>query len=166
MELAIPILALGGMYLVSNQNKKNNGYDNSNNNDNNANVNANVNANANANRIKESFLNAGQRVNQQNVLPNTNIPTTNYPVMLPNTGSNVNAYAQPNAVTDKYYNSSVGQRVLQNPDQFGNSYNPNTNSDYIFNRVRFFYFQYQKNRLGFKIEKFLNWNFKKISLKD
>ena len=123
MELAIPIVALGGMYLVSNQNKKSNGYDNGGNN---------ANANTNTNRIKESFLNAGSsnpnsRVNQPNVLPNTNIPTTNYPIMLPNTGSNVNAYAQPNAVTDKFYNASVGQRVLQNPDQFGNSYNPNTN---------------------------------------
>lgn len=124
MELAIPIVALGGMYLVSNQNKKSNGYDNGGNN---------ANANTNTNRIKESFLNAGSnnpnsRLNQPNVLPNTNIPTTNYPIMLPNTGSNVNAYAQPNAVTDKFYNASVGQRVLQNPDQFGNSYNPNTNS--------------------------------------
>jgi hypothetical protein len=112
MELAIPIVALGGMYLVSNQNKKNDGA-------------------GSIKSLKESFItsnNPNNRANNPNVLPNTNIPTTNYPIMLPNTGSNVNAYAHPNAVTDKFYNASVGNRVLQNPDQFGNSYNPNTNS--------------------------------------
>jgi hypothetical protein len=111
MELAIPIVALGGMYLVSNQNKKNDA--------------------GSIKNSKESFItsnNPNNRANNPNVLPNTNIPTTNYPVMLPNTGSNVNAYSQPNAVTDKFYNASVGNQVLRNPDQFGNSYNPNTNS--------------------------------------
>jgi hypothetical protein len=112
MELAIPIVALGGMYLVSNQNKKND-------------------ASGSIKSLKESFItsnNPNNRANNPTVLPNTNIPTTNYPIMLPNTGSNVNAYSHPNAVTDKFYNASVGNRVLQNPDQFGNSYNPNTNS--------------------------------------
>jgi hypothetical protein len=112
MELAIPIVALGGMYLVSNQNKKNDTA-------------------GSIKSLKESFVtsnNPNNRANNPNVLPNTNIPTTNYPIMLPNTGSNVNVYSQPYAVTDKYYNASVGNRVLQNPDQFGNSYNPNTNS--------------------------------------
>ena len=111
MELAIPIVALGGMYLVSNQNKKNDA--------------------GSIKSLKESFItsnNPNNRANNPTVLPNTNIPTTNYPIMLPNTGSNVNAYSHPNAVTDKFYNASVGNRVLQNPDQFGNSYNPNTNS--------------------------------------
>ena len=111
MELAIPIVALGGMYLVSNQNKKND-------------------ASGSIKSLKESFItsnNPNNRANNPNVLPNTNIPTTNYPTMLPNTGSNVNAYPQPNAVTDKFYNASVGDQVLRNPTQFGNSYNPNTN---------------------------------------
>ena len=99
------------MYLVSNQNKKNDA--------------------GSIKSLKESFItsnNPNNRANNPTVLPNTNIPTTNYPIMLPNTGSNVNAYSHPNAVTDKFYNASVGNRVLQNPDQFGNSYNPNTNS--------------------------------------
>ena len=112
MELAIPIVALGGMYLVSNQNKKNDTA-------------------GSIKKLKESFItssNPYNRANNPNVLPNTNIPPTNYPVLLPNTGSNVNAYPQPNAVTDKFYNASVGNQVLRNPDQFGNSYNPNTNS--------------------------------------
>ena len=112
MELAIPIVALGGMYLVSNQNKKGNGG-----NSNGGNSNG-----GNSNQSKESFV-----TNSRNALPNTNVPVTNYPIMRPDTGSNINAYPAPNAVTDKYYNASVGNRVLQNPDQFGNSYNPNTN---------------------------------------
>jgi hypothetical protein len=110
MELAIPIVALGGMYLVSNQNKKNDA--------------------GSIKSLKESFItsnNPNNRANNPNVLPNTNIPTTNYPIMLPDTGSNVNAYSLPNAVTDKFYNASVGKQVLKNPNQFGNSYNPNTN---------------------------------------
>jgi hypothetical protein len=110
MELAIPIVALGGMYLVSNQNKKNDA--------------------GSIKSLKESFItsnNPNNRANNPNVLPNTNIPTTNYPIMLPDTGSNVNAYPRPNAVTDKFYNASVGKQVLKNPTQFGNSYNPNTN---------------------------------------
>jgi hypothetical protein len=114
MEIAIPIVALGGMFLVSNQNKKNDSGSIKNAKDN----------------FKESFVtsnNPNNRANNPNVLPNTNIPTTNYPIMVPDTGSNVNAYSRPNAVTDKFYNDTVGKRVLQNPNQFGNSYNPNTN---------------------------------------
>ena len=107
MELAIPIVALGGMYLVSNQNKKGNSNSGNGNGD---------------NGKKESFV-----TNSRNVLPNTNVPVTNYPIMKSDTGSNINAYPAPNAVTDKYYNASVGNRVLQNPNQFGNSYNPSTN---------------------------------------
>ena len=112
MELAIPIVALGGMYLVSNQNKKGN------------NGGSNGNGNGNGNSAKESFV---TNTNLRNALPNTNVPVTNYPVMRLDTGSEINAYPAPNAVTDKYYNASVGNRVLQNPNQFGNSYNPNTN---------------------------------------
>jgi hypothetical protein len=52
MELAIPIVALGGMYLVSNQNKKG--------------------TNSNNNQGKESFV-----TNSRNALPNTNVPVTN-----------------------------------------------------------------------------------------
>ena len=69
MELAIPIVALGGMYLVSNQNKKG------------------VSNNNGDSGKKESFV-----TNSRNALPNTNVPVTNYPVMRPDTGSNINAY--------------------------------------------------------------------------
>ena len=86
MELAIPIVALGGMYLVSKQNKKGNSNG----------------GNGNQSQSKESFV-----TNSRNVLPNTNVPVTNYPIMKSDTGSNINAYPAPNAVTDKYYNASV-----------------------------------------------------------
>ena len=67
MEIAIPILALGGMYVISNQ----------------AN-NKNVNVNVNKKKVrfseskKENFDNMGQK---SNYLPNTNIPPQNYPIM-------------------------------------------------------------------------------------
>jgi hypothetical protein len=40
-------------------------------------------------------------------LPNTNIPTTNYPIIRPDTGSNVNEYNNPNTATDRYYARDV-----------------------------------------------------------
>lgn len=96
MELALPLLALGGFYVISNQtnashhneqnNKKN--YNNTNNN----------------NSSKESFGNMKSRANQ---LPNTNIPTMNYPVT--NNESlmdNLQEYPNPNKATDKYFNQN------------------------------------------------------------
>ena len=61
MELAIPLVALGGMYVISNQKK-----------------------------TKEKFNNMGIKSNLQektpesrfsNYLPNTNVPPQNYPIM-------------------------------------------------------------------------------------
>jgi hypothetical protein len=104
MELAIPLIALGGMYIVSNQTSKN----------------------CNDKNIKniknESFTNMGKKVNQ---LPNTNIPPQNYPV------SNINQlvdtvqeYPNPNAATDKYFDQNLYEKkvrghktVGQNPQQ-------------------------------------------------
>jgi hypothetical protein len=43
-------------------------------------------------------------------LPNTNIPTTNYPIIRPDTGSNVNEYNNPNTATDRYYARDVDFR--------------------------------------------------------
>ncbi len=55
---------------------------------------------------REGYRNTGG-VNPSKYLPNTNIPTTNYPVIRPNTGSNVNDYKNPNAATDRYYARGV-----------------------------------------------------------
>ena len=75
MELAIPLLALGGMYVISNQNSQS------------------KDTLRNDNRIKmkqENFTNMGIRTNLQasstesrfnNYLPNTNVAPQNYPIM-------------------------------------------------------------------------------------
>ena len=57
-------------------------------------------SNRNSNGTREGF--GGSRR-----LPNTNIPTTNYPIIRPNTGSNVNEYNNPNTATDRYYARDV-----------------------------------------------------------
>lgn len=54
---------------------------------------------------QEGYRNVG--IHQSRYLPNTNIPTTNYPVIRPNTGSNVNDYKNANAATDRYYARGV-----------------------------------------------------------
>ena len=101
MEIAIPLIALGGIYIVSNQ--------------------------ANENCVKkeirqqnqEKFTNMGIRSNlgvkTDNYLPNTNIPPQNYPV------SNINQlvdtvqeYINPNAATDKYFNQNVYEQKVRN----------------------------------------------------
>ena len=110
MEIAIPLIALGGMYVASNNSNNSNNLNNSNN------------SNNNKKEKKESFTNMG--INQ-NYLPNTNIPPQNFPI------SNINQlvdtvqqYQNPNAATDKYFNQNLyqqnviqGKKVGQNPQQ-------------------------------------------------
>ena len=99
MELAIPLIALGGMYVVSNQqpsrecNKQNQ---------------------KTQSRImkQENFTNMGAQVNY---LPNTNIPPQNFPV--PNINQlvdTVQEYSNPNVATDKYFNQNEYQRKVKN----------------------------------------------------
>jgi len=60
---------------------------------------------SNRNDQKEGYRNT--RVDKTRYLPNTDIPTTNYPVIQPTTGSNVNEYKNANAATDRYYARGV-----------------------------------------------------------
>ena len=87
MELAIPLIALGGMYVISNQNNNNNNIQDK------------------VTKIsKENFTNMGR---PQNYLPNTNIPPQNYPVTnLNQTNDTVQQYPNPNQATDKYFNQT------------------------------------------------------------
>ena len=86
MELAIPLIALGGMYIISNKN--NEGY-----------------TNKKATKGKENFDNMGQK---PNYLPNTNVPPQNYPIMNnPELIDTVQEYPNPNAASDKYFNQNV-----------------------------------------------------------
>jgi hypothetical protein len=99
MELAIPLVALGGMYVISNQNKE---------------------GLTKKSNVKENFNNMGIRTNLQektpdsrfsNYLPNTDVPPQNYPIMnnkeLIDT---VQEYPNPNTATDKYFNQNVYQQ--------------------------------------------------------
>jgi hypothetical protein len=91
MELAIPILALGGLYVISNQN----------------------NSKKSSNKVFENFQTAGAKPNS---LPNTNIPPQNYPVTNFNELlDNVQEYPNPNVATDKYFN----QNYFQNKEREG-----------------------------------------------
>ena len=97
MELAIPLIALGGMYVVSNQKSK-------------------------SNDTREKFTNMGKQVNY---LPNTVIPPQNFPVSNINQLiDTVQEYPNPNAATDKYFDQNKfeqqvrkGEPVGQNPQQ-------------------------------------------------
>jgi hypothetical protein len=92
MELAIPLIALGGMYIISNQNKK----DVSNKDTNNA-----------SSVDKENYSNMGAT---KNYLPNTNIPPQNYPIIDNNElVDTVQNYPNPNVATDKYFNQNAYQ---------------------------------------------------------
>ena len=115
MELALPLLALGGMYVISNQ------------------KNEDCSKNDMRKITQEKFTNMGIRSNlatkesQQygNYLPNTDIPPQNFPV------SNINQlvdtvqnYPNPNVATDKYFNQNLyeenerkGIAVGQNPQE-------------------------------------------------
>ena len=97
MELAIPLIALGGMYIVSNQTPS---------------------------KSCDTEKGKTQKINQENFtsmgvnrnyLPNTNIPPQNFPV------SNINQlvdtvqeYPNPNAATDKYFDQNAYQQRVRN----------------------------------------------------
>jgi len=99
MELAIPLVALGGMYVISNQNTNKEGM---------------------SKVKKENFNNMGIRTNLQektpesrfsNYLPNTNVAPQNYPIMNnKELIDNVQEYPNPNKATDKYFNQNVYQQ--------------------------------------------------------
>jgi hypothetical protein len=101
MELAIPLVALGGMYVISNQKTNKEGLTKKSN-------------------MKDGFNNMGIRTNLQektpeskfsNYLPNTDIPPQNYPIMNnKELIDNVQEYPNPNVATDKYFNQNRYQQ--------------------------------------------------------
>jgi len=109
MELAIPLVALGGMYVISNQTKNKEGLK----------------------RKSEPFNNMGIRTNLQektpdskfsNYLPNTNIPPQNYPIMNnKELIDNVQEYPNPNTATDKYFNQNAYQQKEINGTPISNN---------------------------------------------
>ena len=99
MELAIPLIALGGMYIVSNQQpsqscdfEKGKGKSQK--------------------LSQENFTNMGA---PRNYLPNTNIAPQNFPVTNINQlVDTVQEYPNPNTATDKYFNQNLYQQRVQN----------------------------------------------------
>ena len=109
MEIAIPLIALGGMYVVSNQSNEN------------------CSKKEIRQQRQENYTNMGVRSNlgsvkTDNYLPNTNIPPQNYPV------SNVNQlvdtvekYPNPNVATDKYFNQNLYENNVRKNTKVGNN---------------------------------------------
>jgi hypothetical protein len=96
MEVAIPLLALGGMYVVSNQATKPQNNENK----------------------KEKFTNMGIRTNlatkTDNYLPNTHIPPQNFPVTnLNQLSDTVQEYPNPNVATDKYFDQNLYEEKVR-----------------------------------------------------
>ena len=101
MELAIPLIALGGMYVVSNQ------------------TNENCTKKEIRQQRQENFTNMGIRSNlavkTDNYLPNTNIPPQNFPVTNINQlVDTVQEYPNPNVATDKYFNQNLYEKKVRN----------------------------------------------------
>jgi hypothetical protein len=108
MEVAIPLIALGGMYVISNQSSKSCNQDINNKKNNTRN-----------NNTKENFDNMGK---QRNYLPNTNIPPQNYPVSNINQlVSTVQEYQNPNTATDKYFDQNLYEQKVRQGKNVGNN---------------------------------------------
>jgi hypothetical protein len=110
MEIAIPLIALGGMYIINKENKENM---------------------STANKKKESFNNMGIRTNLQssnleskfnNYLPNTNVQPQNYPITNnKELIDNIQEYPNPNAATDKYFNQNAYELKERSGATVGNN---------------------------------------------
>jgi hypothetical protein len=97
MELALPIIALGGLYVISNQSNKD--------------------SFVSSKKRKENFTN----LNQNKKLPNADTPIQNYPVVNQRQlSNNINEYANPNVATDKYFNQSYYEKKVVEGKKVGN----------------------------------------------
>jgi len=105
MELAIPMIALGGMYIIANQPPSNSQGAQE------------ARLKRGLKTIQEEFNNMGDR----RELPNTNIPPQNYPVTnLNELVDTVENYPNPNAATDKYFNQNYYERKQNAGVKVGN----------------------------------------------
>jgi hypothetical protein len=107
MEIAIPLLAMGGLYMISNQKPKIKPYN-------------------------ENFENKNR-----NELPNTNIADKNYPSQYVNSETDissklyvVNKYDSPNAYTDKYFNPELNKSKVQSYSPLNTKGEPNPHAKY------------------------------------
>lgn len=112
MEIAIPLIALGGMYVISNQKNENGDF-----------TKKKIN--------KESYENMGSRglmsthltsSLNENHLPNTELEVGNYPVINKNQlFDTVQEYKNPNIATDKYFDQSLFKKKVNDGISTGNN---------------------------------------------
>lgn len=94
-EIAIPILVLGSMYIMTNQNQKKENYENLNN-----------------DPVPEGIVPRGIPVN----------PVQNYPVQkYKELGGNTSFYPSPNAATDRYFQQDVYENEVERTDKPSNN---------------------------------------------
>jgi hypothetical protein len=86
-ELAIPLIALGGLYVISNHDKED------------------------KNNSKEPFT---QNVNSNSLSQTYSNPPINYPVTKKISNDNPMRYKNPNQTTDKFFNNSTVETIEQN----------------------------------------------------
>ena len=103
MELAIPIVALGGLYVLSNQENENGSRENF------------------ANYQTHRYNSKPGEGTQYKVEPDEGAVITN----TPNTSSNASKYNNSNMVSDRFFSTDVNKIVDSSPDQFGDKYNLN-----------------------------------------
>jgi hypothetical protein len=115
MEVAIPIIALAGAYVISNQSK-------------NSDVSQKNRLEKGLQRIQNGAFKVGNQENFQNMgarsnyLPNTEIPTQNYPVTnFTELNDNVKNYDNPNSATDKYFNQNYFENKQNEGSRVGNN---------------------------------------------
>ena len=101
MELAIPIVALGGLYVLSNQNSEN---------------------------PRENFINYQNQKYQSRPGEGTqykNEPDEGARIIESKSSKPLTEYKNSNMVSDRFFTSDVNKVVDESPDQFGNKYNLN-----------------------------------------
>lgn len=108
--LALPLIALGGLYVISKE-KSQTCNDN------------NTPSNSLKKKLKkvgtESFTNMGK---QKNYLPNTDTPPQNYPVSnIKQLVDTIQEYPNPNAATDKYFDQSMYESMQNANVKVGNT---------------------------------------------
>ena len=112
MELAIPLVALGGLYMVSKS----------------------TSSNQNQNQNQKSIHSYENFQNKQD-LTNTNIPNKNYPSEYPIQSvendqtsrlSTINQYDSPSVYTDKYFNPASNTALVNSYSPMGSSSNTST----------------------------------------
>jgi hypothetical protein len=126
MELAIPILAIGSAFILSN-NKRNNNNNNNGTDVNNANNSGGAGAssgyNAWMNKKNEAVNEGYENMGDKRRLPNLDIMPDNYPVQKSiSVGTDINAYNNPNYAMDRYYNDELAKKLEAEGNQFGDKY--------------------------------------------